>query len=981
MTQRRVQLAVLSAFLLHGLLILGANYRLSYDAYVHMFFSDHYARDWWSLWDARWYTGFFVSSYPPLVHQLIALFSRLVGLDTAFALTLWITVTLYPLAVYAFSRIFTGRTISSYAALGAAFIPSVYLAAHIFGQLPFLFSTLFALFSAASLARYLKEGGALNLALTLSLFMTTMASHHATLLVHPFLILAVIARIFSLRKDTESHGKNNLRIAVVPRLLRLAIFIPLALALAVIVIWPFWEWGRGQTIQTPIDHPSRHNFITDPLAAVMFFIPMYGLFVLIIHFIFTHNRRLIGLALSFVILFIIGLGSTTPLPRLLFGRGWEWLTYDRFAYWASLTLLPFFGIAVARLRHKINLIYAFGALAITSLVIGFITHILPLQPGRVDMTQVVDFLNEGDHSDYRYLTFGFGDQLALLSTLTTATTTDGSYHTARTLPELRSSGIGQIDTAFWNVKGLESLDPILQKSGERGVRWGFVNVQQYIPVLERNGWIIIKTLRGGVQVWENPKAVLPEQIQQPPANPLAEFSWGTFPLLSLLTTISLAAFRLRSIRAEKVLRSARAFLVALIPLTLCTWYYRILADVSHPRVYFTYDQPLFFLNDALAMTAIVLWLCAKIASPNMHGAPPSTYDLRTRIFSIAIPLLSSLSILWSRDWRTSLYISLHLWLVFLFILFLRESPEAWKPLMYGFCAALSVQLITGFAGFALQSTVFLDSLNLTWPGNLDPSMRGASVVQLADGPRILRAYGTLPHPNILGGFALATLLGPASLFLENKKPNYPALVLFSLGIILICLTFSRSAWLGLTAFTGIMIAKSKYLGRRKLCLFLAVNVLTILLALYPLRALAFTRISNAPVATEQLSTFGRSWLAKQAVEMIREHPFTGVGAGSFTLKLSEYAMEGAPIEPVHNMLLLATAELGVPGLIAITGVVISLGRIIIKTQTPRSILASAALIGLGVISLFDHYLWTVAPGRIMLGLTLGLWMGQVANDA
>jgi hypothetical protein len=34
-----------------------------------------------------------------------------------------------------------------------------------------------------------------------------------------------------------------------------------------------------------------------------------------------------------------------------------------------------------------------------------------------------------------------------------------------------------------------------------------------------------------------------------------------------------------------------------------------------------------------------------------------------------------------------------------------------------------------------------------------------------------------------------------------------------------------------------------------------------------------------------------------------------------------------------------------------------------------------------VISLFDHYLWTIAPGRVMLGLALGLWAGQVAHDA
>ena len=78
---RNVRLAVLFSFLFHGALILAARYRISYDAYNHMFFGDHYRMDWWSLWEARWYTGFPVNSYPPLVHQLIGALSHVIGID------------------------------------------------------------------------------------------------------------------------------------------------------------------------------------------------------------------------------------------------------------------------------------------------------------------------------------------------------------------------------------------------------------------------------------------------------------------------------------------------------------------------------------------------------------------------------------------------------------------------------------------------------------------------------------------------------------------------------------------------------------------------------------------------------------------------------------------------------------------------------------------------------------------------------------
>ncbi len=154
----RVRLAVYLAFISHGLFILTARYRSSYDAYTHMLFATHYASGWFSLWEPRWYTGFPVVSYPPLAHQLVALLIPAVGFDRAFAIILWIVTALYPLGVYTFSRVFIGKTGASYAALAAAFLLPIYVSAYVFGQLPFLLSTLFSLFGAAALAHYLREG-------------------------------------------------------------------------------------------------------------------------------------------------------------------------------------------------------------------------------------------------------------------------------------------------------------------------------------------------------------------------------------------------------------------------------------------------------------------------------------------------------------------------------------------------------------------------------------------------------------------------------------------------------------------------------------------------------------------------------------------------------------------------------------------------------------------------------------------------------
>ena len=973
---RNARLAVFFSFLFHGILIVTARYRLSYDAYNHMFFGDHYRLDWWSLWDARWYTGFSVNSYPPLVHQLIGALSHLIGIDAAFGLLLWIVLSLLPLAVYSFARIFTGRASAGYAALGAAFLPSAYLTAHIFGQLPTLAGSVTALFAMATLHRYLLAGDRLNGALAVSLLSTVMAFHHATLLFLPWLVLAVASHVVITR---QSHWRT-----LASRLLPIGMLSILAM---LVVIWPFWEWGRDQSIQTPIDHASRHNFFKDPLAPLLFFLPMYGPLVLIVSAALSvaRDRKLLGLGLAFGILFLLGLGDTTPLPRLFFGRGWEWLTYDRFAFWASLTLLPFFGVIVILLRRRRSRTMrrkVFLTLAVTSLIVGLVTAFLPLQPGAVDMRQIVKFLDQEEHASWRYVTFGFGDQLALLSTLTAATTIDGSYHTARTLPELRASGIGQIDTAFWVPNGLGALDPILQKADEHGVRWGFVNVARYISVLERNGWVKLQTLEGGVQVWENPDAKPPVETQPPPEVPLAAFSWGILPLLSLITSLSLGSLRIWHVQAERVLRGKYAFLLGVFPLGLSFWHYKTIASFPQERVYFIYTDALFFLADALMLLAIVLWGSTKIARlsdlPVPHFLLPRQISI-TGILAVAFSLLTFMSLVWSRDWRTSLFVALHILLALIFILSLRDWSHAWKFVLLGFCAALSFQFITGLVEFITQSTAFLAPLRLNWPGPLDPSVRGAVIVQLPGGESFLRAYGTLPHPNILGGFALILLLGPIFFFMRRHQPNYLALLLVMVGVALLAITFSRSAWLALVVYCAVLLWKAKHFDRKRLVILFAVIGLSLAITLFPYLELVQARTVNTTSHAEEFSFIGRAWLNGEARKVIGEYPLTGVGIGSFIIELSRRAGEGYVVEPAHNIPLMAGAELGIPGLLLVLGIAVSIAYRLFKTQNPNAVLVGATLAGLAFIGLFDHYLWTLAPGRLMLGLVIGLFLGQDVN--
>jgi O-antigen ligase len=289
-------------------------------------------------------------------------------------------------------------------------------------------------------------------------------------------------------------------------------------------------------------------------------------------------------------------------------------------------------------------------------------------------------------------------------------------------------------------------------------------------------------------------------------------------------------------------------------------------------------------------------------------------------------------------------------------------------------------VITGIGQVAMQSTNFSMLLGLGWPGSLTAEMRGASVVQLIEGARWLRAYGTLPHPNILGGFVFVLLSGPILLSLTSVKQKLFRVLLFGAGIILLMLTFSRSAWLGIGVFALFILFNFRKFQLRHLILLSLVGILCVSAVIVPLRSLFFTRLGDEQAQTEQASTFTRLWLLQRTVEMVQENPWLGTGIGSYSLALSQHVALSYDIEPVHNVPLLALSELGVGGFTLVIGLGISFALGLINRRSPESVIISGVVIGLLTISLLDHYLWTLAPGRILCGTIFGLWANCYKKD-
>jgi hypothetical protein len=307
---------------------------------------------------------------------------------------------------------------------------------------------------------------------------------------------------------------------------------------------------------------------------------------------------------------------------------------------------------------------------------------------------------------------------------------------------------------------------------------------------------------------------------------------------------------------------------------------------------------------------------------------------------------------------------------------LEEEPQAWRFIALGSLAALVLEAGIAVAQFSAQTTAFLAPLGLTWAGAASPDAAGVSVVELADGSRWLRSYGTLPHPNILGGWTIALMAAPLAAFLREGNARWRLLAPAALGSVCLVLSFSRSAWLGAAAGAGVMLTRRRLLPRGRILALGAVVLVSVLVTAVPLRQLVYTRLVDLSVHTEARSLRQRHLLGEEAVELITWRPLLGTGAGAFVPTLVARSSRDVTRQPDHNVLRLVTAELGVGGaaLSLAAGAVLLDG--IRKARTMDQLMLSAAVVGVIVAAQFDHYIWSLPPGRTMFTLLLGAAAGQ-----
>lgn len=345
-------------------------------------------------------------------------------------------------------------------------------------------------------------------------------------------------------------------------------------------------------------------------------------------------------------------------------------------------------------------------------------------------------------------------------------------------------------------------------------------------------------------------------------------------------------------------------------------------------------------------------------------------------------LLSSwtfLSITWAQDHAIAFYGALTLSLAIDLFFLIQIVPINKTKIGLAFIISIFAQSIIAITQFLTQNTVAQKFLGIQY----HDAWHGSSATITIHGERWLRAYSGMPHPNILGGFLLVSLLVSLWILTTTAKKTllFRIFLFCNIAIVFssIIFTFSRTTWLATiisisTYYTYLLVFTKKF-PRTFIAPLILIGTLTVLF-IYLVPQLFFARVHDTRMTH---NSFGdRTTYIAHAHTLITHHPFRGVGISNYTNAVSDIFEHTHPIwyyQPVHNIYLLIYAEIGAIGFALFCfffGMIFYDIFMHAKTISPHKFIFFIIVLTLLIIGLLDHWPWTSHSGIFLLFLFIGL---------
>jgi putative inorganic carbon (HCO3(-)) transporter len=252
------------------------------------------------------------------------------------------------------------------------------------------------------------------------------------------------------------------------------------------------------------------------------------------------------------------------------------------------------------------------------------------------------------------------------------------------------------------------------------------------------------------------------------------------------------------------------------------------------------------------------------------------------------------------------------------------------------------------------------------------------------------------HPNVMAGYLVILFPLPAAILLFDWRETKPILkslllVICTTIFTIIILTQSRGAWVGLS-FALLLLF---FLRWRRGGVIVVFGLLLLLSSFY---YIGIKRVLDVLASTNSINgVTGRLDIWNQSLAMIRDFPFTGIGMGSFEkFSNSFYPLiyyRPGQIPHAHNLFLQIAIDLGIPGLIAWLGIIITTFYTAFRTfiEGNRSISSKIMGISAGLLAsqvalifhgLTDAVVWGMVKPAPLVWVVLGtiIALGNLENS-
>lgn len=380
-------------------------------------------------------------------------------------------------------------------------------------------------------------------------------------------------------------------------------------------------------------------------------------------------------------------------------------------------------------------------------------------------------------------------------------------------------------------------------------------------------------------------------------------------------------------------------------------------------------------TDLILLALFGFWLCSK----------PKIRIRKAEGFLLAFVIFSSASIFNASDFRVATFQLAKLVEGVILYFYVKDYALHRFKLAHAFEAFVVggvFQAVIAIIQFSTQKSIGLKYLGESL---LSPAMTGIAAFYV-EGIKIIRAYGTTPHSNVLAIYLFVALGAFYSIAIYQKRDwwwhGLHALILWAFF-----LTFSRTIiglWFVTFVIRSVLVRfypkfnlefwSDPEMRKRSLKIFWTTVLVSVaFLVVYWPYVVNRSRINSNDEAVQLRVLYNQESLSSGQNVL-------GLGLGNFVpwLTRQDLYLDRNLYQPVHNIYLLMYSEVGVGGVTSFLVFIIFIlynfyQRLGFKKLYHFSF--SLIIVSVLILGMFDHFLFTIQGGRIIFWLALGLLAG------